>query len=129
MQKASLYHQLGEDLIIQVITEFYHRAFEDRMIGHFFFNKDKDDITKKQIAFAIAMLGGPRHYKGKSLPQAHDPLAIRPPHFGRRQVLMGEVLQDLKVPHNLAQSWLDLEAELKPIILKLRIQSQPLSER
>ncbi len=119
----SLYDQLGEDLITRVITEFYERAFKDLMIGHFFLHKDQKDLTAKQIAFTRGMLGGPRLYQGKSLPSAHDSLAIRPPHFGRRSVLMRDVMADLNVPDDLAQAWLKLEEEFKPIILQSRIHS------
>jgi hemoglobin len=128
-ERLSLYSQLGEDLVTQVITEFYHRAFRDMMIGHFFIGKDQNELTAKQIAFARGMLGGPRLYQGKNLREAHAPLPIRPPHFGRRKVIMQEVLSDLSVPEHLASAWLKLEDDLRPIILNSRTQSPLPSER
>lgn len=114
----SLYDDIGADTIEKVITEFYILAFDDIIIGHFFFEKDRADITKKQIDFAIAMLGGPRNYRGKPLETAHENLSIRPPHFGRRQVLMAQVLSGLHVHEPHATAWLALEERLRPLIFK-----------
>ncbi len=113
----SLYERIGDQRIRLVIAEFYRRAFTDGIIGHFFFRKDLADITAKQTAFAIAMLGGPRGYKGKPLEAIHRPLPIRAPHFGRRQQLMREVLAEQCVPEDLQEAWLDLEESLRPLIL------------
>lgn len=114
----SLFDDIGADTIEKVITEFYILAFDDVIIGHFFFDKDRADITKKQIDFATAMLGGPRNYRGKPLETAHENLPIRPPHFGRRQVLMRQVLSDLLVAESHVTAWLALEDRLRPLIFK-----------
>lgn len=114
----NLYEKIGPAQIENVITEFYRRAFADVMIGHFFFHHDRETITKGQIAFATAMLGGPRLYQGKPLETLHHPLPIRPPHFARRQVLMREVLAEAGVEESLARAWLALEERLKPLIVK-----------
>jgi len=115
---VNLFEQIGAETIEKVITEFYIRAFDDGIIGHFFFEKDRLDITRKQIDFAVAMLGGPRLYSGKPLETAHEALNIRPPHFGRRQVLMANVLREVGVPEPAAAAWLELEERLKPLIFK-----------
>lgn len=112
-----LYEAIGPETIRAAITEFYKRAFADMIIGHFFFGKDREDITAKQIDFATAMLGGPRNYRGKPLREAHTPFVLRHPHFNRRQVLMGEVLKDLALDGELAQAWLALEEQLRPLIV------------
>lgn len=114
----TLYERIGEDLIRKVITEFYLRAFADPIIGHFFFEKDRAHITAMQIDFAINMLGGPRNYKGKPLVTAHEPFDIRGPHFGRRQVLMREVLDDLVVAPELSEAWLALEGPLRALVVR-----------
>ena len=115
--QTNLYQAIGKDRIVEVITEFYKRAFDDPIIGHFFFNKDCEDITRKQINFACAMLGGPEKYTGKPLTKAHEDYKIRRPHFGRRQVLMAEVLTDFKIPEQLAQEWLAREDKLRDLII------------
>ncbi len=112
-----LYAAIGETFIREAITEFYRRAFADPIIGHLFINHDRDHITKQQIAFSISMLGGPKMYTGKSLRDAHKDLPLKLTHFRRRQVLMREVVDDLKLPETLATQWLAREEQLRPLII------------
>jgi truncated hemoglobin YjbI len=116
----SLYDRIGEDFIRRAITEFYRRAETDGIIGHFFFGKDLPHIIAQQIDFASNMLGGPKVYRGKPLRAAHAQLRIGLPHFGRRQMLMAEVLKELALDAELAKAWLDLEEQLKPLIFGRR---------
>lgn len=113
----SLYERIGPELVRAVITEFYRRAFEDGILAHFFFGKDRAHLTEQQIAFATSMLGGPAGYRGKSLVAAHQPFAIRGPHFARRQVLMRDVLEELGVESGSAEEWLEREEGLRPLIV------------
>jgi truncated hemoglobin YjbI len=114
---ASLYEQIGESRIKDVIRDFYVRAFNDPIIGHFFFGKNHDELVEKQSQFAIALLGGPRNYSGRPLAPVHHGLGIRLPHFGRRQLLMAEVLKSHQIEQHLANGWLDLEDQLRPLIV------------
>jgi hemoglobin len=116
-KSQTLYDLIGPAFIEKAVTEFYRRAFVDPMISHFFFHSDINHITKEQIDFASAMLGGPQNYRGKSLKAAHAPFSIRPPHFGRRQILMAEVLIDLELDKELAAQWLTLENQFKNVII------------
>ena len=118
MSQRSLYERIGPETIRTSLAIFYERAFNDGIIGHFFFGKDRQHITEQQIAFATAMLGGPRLYRGKPLAAAHGALAIRAPHFMRRQVLLSEVLSELGLADDLRASWLALEEDLRPLIIK-----------
>jgi hemoglobin len=113
----TLYEDIGEETLRTVITEFYKRAFADPIIGHFFFHFDRHHLTEQQIDFARALLDGPQRYQGKPLKAAHAPFDIRKPHFGRRQVLMREVLDDYGVAPRLRDAWLEREERLKPLIL------------
>ena len=113
----TLYEEIGTEKVEKAITEFYRRAFEDGIIGHFFFQKDREHLTKMQIAFATSALGGPRLYTGKSLVEAHRPVKIRIPHFRRRQILMGEVLDELGLREDLKLRWLEIEESLRPLIM------------
>ena len=117
-EKLSLYQKIGKDFIEQAITEFYKRAFEDPIIGHFFFQKNREELTAKQIPFAAMMLGSDEHrYQGKPLRHAHQGLGIRRPHFDRRQVLMRDVLEEMKLKPELIDDWLKLENNLRGMIL------------
>jgi hemoglobin len=114
---TSLYDQIGREFIVKAITSFYDKAFEDVIIGHFFLGKDKASLVQMQVDFASNMLGGPKNYRGRPLGPLHAGLPIRPPHFGRRQVIMRGVLEDLGLDAGLAQAWLALEQKLRPLIL------------
>ena len=103
--------------IEQAITEFYKRAFSDMIIGHFFHGRSREELTAKQIDFATNMLGGPKRYTGKPLREAHRPFILRTPHFNRRQVIMKDVLEELQLDPQLASQWLQLEEQLRPLIV------------
>lgn len=114
----SMYEKIGKDFIERAITEFYKRAFEDPIIGHFFFQKNREELTAKQINFACMMLGSQEHrYQGKPLRQAHQDLGIRKAHFERRQIMMRDVLQEFGLDPELMAGWLKLEDNLRGIIL------------
>jgi len=113
----NLYKRIGEDNITIVVTEFYKRAFEDRFIGHFFFNKDRVALTKSQVSFAIGMLGGPKNYIGQPLEKAHSEFSIRKAHFDRRQVILKEVMESSGLSKVDLEEWLLLEENLRRLII------------
>lgn len=116
---STIFARLGIDLIAQAMRLFYDRAFEDPLIQHFFMNSNKEDLIATQITFASALLGGPRAYQGKPLLKAHEGFSIRTPHFRRRQVLMGEVLDLLAVNESDKRAWLALEESLRPLVMRV----------
>lgn len=113
----SLYHDIGEDLIRRAIRIFYTKAFGDIVIGHLFLQSDFESLIGHQSAFAISMLGGPKLYQGKALTPVHANRGIRPPHFGRRQVLMRETLDELALRADLRDGWLAMEEALRPLVM------------
>jgi len=117
-RQATLYDRIGPAFIEDALTEFYKRAFVDPIIAHIFFHHDREQITRMQIDFATAMLGGPRRYKGKPLEAAHRSLGIRPPHFARRQRLLAEVFDEYQLDPVLRDAWLRLEEQLRPLIMQ-----------
>ncbi len=122
---SSLYDQIGVQKIREVIQAFYDRAFEDSIIGYFFENVDKASIVEKQTKFSVALLGGPKEFSGQSLHQAHAHLKIRPAHFGRRQVIMAEVLEGSTISPEIAKHWLAVEEKLKPLIVHGKTCTSP----
>lgn len=120
----SLYDQvtkaIGQDKIPEIVRSFYERAFFDGIIGHFFIQHDHEELIRKQTNFTIAMLGGPTKYSGRPLAAVHKNLKIKPAHFGRRQVLMRNVLAEFNVPQDLTKAWLELEEKIRPLIVSPR---------
>ncbi|MBP9706386.1 MAG: group 1 truncated hemoglobin [Oligoflexales bacterium] len=120
MKKAleeSLYKKIGTEMIAKIISDFYEQAFVDPIIGHFFFNKDQQSLILKQINFTEALLGADTMYLGQPLLKVHKELAIRRPHFMRRQLLMQQVMQKYGLEANLVLAWLEKENQLQSLIL------------
>lgn len=115
---ASLYDDVGAARLRLIIEDFYHRAFLDPIIGHFFFGKQHKALVEGQIQFTARMLGHNEPYKGRGLREVHASLDIRKPHFMRRQVLLQESMQRFQLDQKTQQAWLDLEQRFIPILVK-----------
>lgn len=118
MMIMSLYDQIGKDFIENAIELFYQRVFTDSMIGYFFAQSDQSVLTKHQIDFVTAMLGGPKKYIGSNIKSIHQPLKIRPAHFSRRQMILKEVLDELGLKHELSARWITMEEKLRASIVR-----------
>lgn len=114
----TLYQKIGESRIREVIERLYDAIFQDPLIGHFFFHHDKEKLIAQQMAFTSRLLGATAvAYDGRSLPQVHYPLRIRPVHFKRRQVILAETLAACGIEKKDAERWLGLEARLRGLIV------------
>ena len=113
----SVFQRLGREKITAIISEFYRRAMHDPIIGHFFFQHDHEQLLKGQLAFSIAMLGGPQTYRGRALAQLHHPLPIRHAHFNRRLTMLREIFTQLQVDTHSANQWLAAEEKLRTAIV------------
>ena len=126
--KPSVYQLLGKEKITQIITEFYQLAFQDPIIGHFFFRKDHAQLLRGQLAFTLALLGSKDCYRGPDVATIHSKLTIRPPHFNRRQQLLKELLEKHAVKKEIRSHWLRLEERLRPLILNGGQKLHPIDE-
>lgn len=113
----SLYEKIGPEKLKLILTDFYLRCFEDVMIGHFFFEKNHDELLKQQLDFTTSMLGGPNTYGGRAIAPLHKPLKIRPPQFMRRRVILFETMRDHGLEVEVAEAWIALEDRLKSLVL------------
>jgi hemoglobin len=108
----------GESRVRAVLQALYDRMFEDPIVGFLFVGKDKAHIVEQQVAFTCAFLGGPQRYVGKPLPEAHAKLPLLAGHFDRRHWLLKEVLEERGVPDDVQAAWLELDANLRPSVLR-----------
>lgn len=113
----NVFQQLGERQIAAIITEFYQRAMCDPIIGHFFFHHDHAQLLKGQLAFSIAMLGGPKNYRGRSVFHIHQPLPIRHAHFNRRLVMLRALFEQFNIDRTAAAQWLAEEEKFRSAIV------------
>ena len=117
----SIYNEIGHEKLKEILTLFYNRLFEDTFVGFLFASFDKEDLLAKQILFTGKLLGATElKYEGKGLREAHFPHPIRSAHFGRRQVILRSVLEELNVPEPIISEWLALELSLKAFVVKGR---------
>ena len=116
----NVFQRLGAEKITAIITEFYQRAIHDPIIGHFFFQHDHAQLLQGQLAFSLAMLGGPKTYRGRPLFPLHQPLSIRTAHFNRRLTMLRELFAQFQVDANSAEQWLAEEEKLRSAIVSIR---------
>jgi len=108
--KDQLYKRLGESAgITQLIDSLYNIALMDARIKEFL-TEHKDRIKAAQTIYIVELLGGPKSYKGKELPDIHKNLGINDYHFdafmadfaralmggGHPEALIDEVLVSLE---------------------------------
>lgn len=114
-----LYEKIGKPRIQQVIERLYDRLFEDPLLGHFFFQRDKAILIARQLEFTLRLLGDMESlYRGKPIPVAHAPLGIRAVHMARRQKVLETVLMECGVEAEDAKAWLERENQLRHLIIK-----------
>jgi hemoglobin len=114
----SVYNQIGYEKLVQIMTDFYDRLFNDVFVGFIFAPFDKAHLIHQQVLFTGSLLGAKDlKFEGKSLREAHANLPIRPAHFARRQVILKEVLNDHSIDLEVIEEWLRCELQLKSQIL------------
>lgn len=118
MTPVSLYQRIGSEKIAEIVHSFYEAAFEDGIIGHFFFGKDHKSLVDRQISFTEMLLGKQSNYVAPSMTKIHAGLDIRKPHFLRRQKILEEMMSLHMLDPELKRSWLKLESRLLSQIVK-----------
>lgn len=75
---ASLYERLGgEPAITAVVDKFYDFMMKDDRVNAFFKNTDMVKQRKSQASFITMVTGGPNHYEGRDMKEAHAKFAIK----------------------------------------------------
>jgi hemoglobin len=101
----SLYAKLGGEAAVNAAVEiFYRKVLSDDRINAFFEDVDMDKQLAKQKAFLTFAFGGPNHYSGLDMRNAHARLVkkgLNDSHFDAVMEHLGATLQELNVPSNL----------------------------
>ncbi len=108
MSTPSLYDQLGgTEAINAAVDLFYSKILDDQRVNHFFNDVDMKVQRAKQKGFLKVAFGGPHHYTGKNMRDAHHHLLARglnDTHFDIIKEHLQSTLQDLNVnPHLIQQ--------------------------
>ena len=94
----SLYDQLGgEEALAAAVEEFYTRMQLDPEVAAWFDGIDLTELKDHQRAFLAVGLGGPEHYTGRSMRNAHARLGITDAIFTRTVDHLAETLASLGV--------------------------------
>ncbi len=95
----SLYELLGGQEVIQkVVDDFYKRILADTRINHYFEHLDMTKQRAHQSAFISQVLGGPEHYSGRSMLNAHKGLDLSKADFDAVAGYLAETLEAFNVP-------------------------------
>ena len=113
----TFFEQLGgEPKLRTIIDTFIDRVFDDRMIGFFFRNADRQRIKDMEYQLTAHFLGAGVEYQGRPLDQVHAKHPIMGGHFARRQQILKETLDLYHVPEPIKEAWLTHTDALRPLI-------------
>jgi len=113
----TFFEQLGgEPKLRVIINTFIDRVFDDRMIGFFFRNADKQRIKNMEYQLAAHFLGAQVDYQGRPLDQVHAKHPIMGGHFARRRQILKETLDLYYVPEPIKEAWLTHTDALRRLI-------------
>ncbi len=116
---GTLYEQLGgENKLRQIIDTFINRVFDDRMIGFFFRNADKNRIKEMEFQLTARFLGADVEYQGRPLDEVHAKHPIMGGQFARRLQILSETLEHYKVPKHIRDAWMKHTESLRPLITR-----------
>lgn len=97
----------GERGVARLMDDFYERVLADPLLRPFFEGVPMDTLRRMQREFFAAALGGPVHYGGRSLAEAHAGLGIELRHLRRFLEHLFETLRDLEVTEEDAYAVVD----------------------
>jgi hemoglobin len=113
----SFFEQLGgEPKLRTIIDTFIDRVFDDRMIGFFFRNADKQRIKDLEYQLTAHFFGAEVEYQGRPLDQVHAKHPIMGGHFARRRQILKDTLDLYHVPEPIKEAWLTHTDALRPLI-------------
>lgn len=115
--EQTLFEQLGgEQKLRAIIDTFIDRVFDDRMIGFFFRNSDRQRIKNMEYQLVAHFLGAQVQYQGRPLDQVHAKHPIMGGHFDRRRQILKETLELYQIPEPIKEAWLTHTDKLRPLI-------------
>lgn len=90
---TTLFDKIGGSAAVEaVVKEFYTRVLADKDLKNFFDKTDMDAQTKSQIDFITMAIGGPNHYEGRPMKEAHEGMGITEMHFDKVATHLVETL-------------------------------------
>ncbi len=106
----------GEAKLREIISAFIDRVFDDRMIGFFFRNADRNKIKELEYQLTAQFLGAPVVYRGRPLDVAHAKHPIMGGQFARRLQILKQTLEEFRAPEAVRDAWVQHNESLRALI-------------
>lgn len=117
----NLFENLGGQAAVDAAVDiFYRKVLTDDHISHFFEDVDMDHQAAKQKAFLTYAFGGPNHYSGKDMREAHAHLVARglnDSHFNAVAGHLKATLEELGVSDDKIQGVLTIAESTRKDVL------------
>jgi len=112
----------GEAAVKATVVKMYSKILDDDALAPFFENIDVDALRLSQSAFVTYAFGGPNHYTGKGLRQAHAGAVSRGlagEHFDLVAAHLKSAMEELHVPADLIAEALAIVGSTRADVLGL----------
>jgi hemoglobin len=117
-ETISLYEAIGGQAAVAAAVDlFYRRVLADPELSPFFPGGVGARHRAYLATFLGEALGGPRRYRGPSIAAAHRGLGITDVHFDRVAAHLAATLDELAVPHRLADRIVGIVAGLRSAVV------------
>ena len=103
----------GEEKLKRVVDQFYQFVLADERINHYWVDyvSDIPKIHQNMTCFMVQSLGGPCHYEGKDMYEAHKDMEVKPEEFN----IIWDHIENSMLVHHIDRK---LIAEVKAIVDK-----------
>lgn len=82
MNSQSLYEKYGgQETVNKLVDKFYEKMLSDDNVKHFFDGVDFERLRGHQQKFIAFALGGPNHYQGRNMRDAHKGMGLDDSHM------------------------------------------------
>ncbi len=102
---TSLFDRIGGDTAVTAtVIKLYDKILSDELLIPFFKDIDVAALRRSQIAFVTVAFGGPHHYSGKNMHDAHSTPrknGLKNAHFDRVAYHLKISMMELNVPTDL----------------------------
>ena len=102
MSETTLYERIGGDPAVSAtVAKLYEKILEDDLLAPFFDDVDIDTLRRSQQAFVTLAFGGPNHYTGRGMRNAHAKSmknGLSDKHFDAVANHLADAMRELSVP-------------------------------
>ncbi len=117
----SLYERIGGEAAVKAtVVKLYERILSDELLAPFFENIDVNRLRLSQTAFVTFAFGGPNHYTGKGLRNAHAKAVgkgLSDAHFDAVAGHLAAAMAELKVEKPLIDEAINIVASTRDDVL------------